>query len=397
MKVLDAAIRQLQQGGMVILTDDNDRENEGDLVLAAEFANADNINFMLQQARGVICLSLTQANSAKLRLEQQPMRHTNATAARFTISIDAVEGVSTGVSALDRAQTIQTAINPKATPQDIATPGHVFPLLAEEWGVLRRRGHTEGSIDLAKIAGLRPAAVICEILNEDGGMARDDALQAFAEKHQLPIVSIQDIVTYRWQQEAVIRAEAQTIIPTPSYGNLTLRAFVNPINGEEALAIHSNTFIAGENCPVRVHSSCLTGDLFASLRCDCGDQLQQALAIIAQENGVLIYVLQEGRGIGLVNKLKAYELQDQGLDTVEANLKLGFAADERDFAVAAQIITYLQIPSIQLLTNNPEKCRQLEQYGVNVAERRPLVPKVTPENANYLKTKQNKLNHSLTL
>ena len=396
MNIIQTAIESLQQGKMVILIDDATRENEGDLVLAAEFATTENINFMLQQTCGVVCLSLTQDRLKQLQLDLAPRHHTSVHAANFTLSIDAAQGVTTGVSAADRVKTIQAVINPHAIPADLATPGHLFPLQAHEQGVLGRGGHTEGSVDLTRIAGLQPAAVICEIMNPDGTMAKGKQLTAFSAQHDIPIISIADIRLYRWQHDKIIQSIACAKLPT-ELGKLTVHAFRDPISNDEAIAVYRQDFKPHADCLVRAHSSCVTGDLFSSLRCDCGDQLTLAMQQIVEQNGVLLYLPQEGRGIGLANKIKAYQLQDQGLDTVEANLKLGFEPDERDFAMAAQMLKILQLPSIQLLTNNPQKVKQLQQYGITVSQRIALHTESKQENLHYLKTKQDKFSHDLSI
>jgi len=394
---LTQAADQLRNGRMVILVDDEDRENEGDLVLAAEFATSDAINFMAKNARGLICLSLSPDRVDELQLP--PMVNHNATPRKtaFTVSIEARVGVSTGISAADRAHTIRTAIDPTKGHRDLISPGHIFPLRAQAGGVLVRTGHTEGSIDLVRIAGLKPAAVICEIMNEDGTMARLTDLRRFSETHGIPIVSIQEIVNYRMQAECLIEEVAQTVLPSQFSSEdspFRVHAFRSRIDGSEHLAL--TTAEVGPGALVRVHSECLTGDVFGSLRCDCGEQLKTSLQqIAAGKNGALIYMRnQEGRGIGLANKMKAYALQDRGLDTVEANQHLGFGADLRHYGIGAQIIRALGLRKIKLLTNNPKKIVGLDGYGIEIVERVPLRSSVHPSNARYLRTKVDKLQHS---
>ncbi len=390
---VETAIRQFQQGGMVVIADDASRENEGDLVIAAEYATPAAINFIAHYACGTICLSLQDSYLKRLQLDLQPERATNKTTARFTISIDAAQGVSTGVSAIDRAKTIATVLDPQSRPEDLCTPGHIFPLRAEPMGVLTRRGHTEASVDLAKLAKLQPAAVICEIMNPDGTMARGQALAEFAKLYNLPLLSVDDIARYRLIHENLVYPYAQAALPTTKGGDLTIRIFRNKIDNSEITVLHLPDFIPTEHTPVRLHSECLTGDLFGSLRCDCGTQLQMALDYITQHNGVLLYLPQEGRGIGLGDKIRAYALQEKGLNTVEANLEMGFAADLRDYAWAAQVLKALGLYNIDLLTNNPNKINQLEGYGITINQRIPLPSVIATHNASYLKTKKDQLNH----
>jgi 3,4-dihydroxy 2-butanone 4-phosphate synthase/GTP cyclohydrolase II len=396
MSRLSEAIERLKAGRMIILVDDEDRENEGDLVLAAEFATGEAVNFMATHARGLICLAMEAA--AVDRLGLPPMTALNRTARRtaFTVSIEAREGVTTGISAFDRARTIQAAVAPGASAADIVSPGHVFPLRAEPAGVLARAGHTEGSVDLMRIAGLRPAAVICEVMKADGQMARMDDLEAFAAAHDIPILTIAEVAAHRIATERLVEPVAAARLPSAHAPHgLTAQAFRSLVDGREYLAVLRGRVADG--ALVRVHSECLTGDVLGSLRCDCGAQLQAALRRIGEsENGVLIYLQgHEGRGVGLANKIRAYALQDQGLDTVEANAALGFADDLRDYAVAAQILKTLGLRRVRLLSNNPRKAAGLAGYGVEVIEEIPLTPPANPHNRDYLAAKRDKLGHRL--
>ena len=390
------AITQLQNGGMVVIKDDHARENEGDLVIAAEYATAQAINFFTQEARGIVCLSLDKQYAEKLQLPLHPKRQTEDTTAPFTLSIDARLGIGTGVSAADRAKTIAMVLDDKATADDFTMPGHVFPLLANPLGVLKRRGHTEGSVDIMRLAGLKPAAVICEIMKPDGNMAREQDLDVFAQRHDIAVLSVDDIAQYRLAHEVLVHEYASAKLPTRELGNFQIRVFRNAIDDREITVLHCPDFKARAATPVRLHSACMTGDIFHSLRCDCGEQLQQALEYIAEHNGVFLYLPQEGRDIGLGNKIRAYALQELGLDTVEANVKLGFEADGRNYAWAAQVLKLMQIPSVDLLTNNPDKIQQLQHYGVVVNQRIDLVTTPTPENMAYLTVKQSKLHHFST-
>jgi len=395
MSALSQALNQLRQGGMVILVDDEDRENEGDLVVAAEFATPETINFMARYGRGLICLALTGEQVDRLGLPQMVANNRARRSTAFTVSIEAVEGITTGISAHDRAKTMQVAANPQVRSTDIASPGHVFPLRAAEGGVLARNGHTEGAVDLMRLAGLKPAGVICEVMRDDGEMARRPDLDIFARDHKLPILTIQDIIAHRVANETLVDEVARSELPTQhSPVPLEVRAFRSRLDGTEHLALLRNPL--GSTPLVRLHSECLTGDALGSLRCDCGPQLQEALRQIATGNGgALIYLRgQEGRGIGLANKIRAYALQDQGHDTVEANTALGFAPDARDYGIAAQILRTLGIERLRLLSNNPDKALSLEQFGIEVAVRVPLEIPANPYNWRYLATKRDKLGHT---
>lgn len=396
--VIARALEDLRQGKMIILFDHENRENEGDLVLAAEKVTPEAINFMAQYARGLICLALVEEDINRLQIPMMVKHSTNPFNTAFTASIEAAKGVTTGISAADRAHTIQVAINPKNGLRDIVMPGHIFPLRARKGGVLERRGQTEGSTDLTHLAGLKPAAVICEIMNPDGSMARFPDLERFAKQHQLSLLSIRDLIQYRLQTESLVKEIASIRLPTEEHGELTIKLFESCLDKHHHLAVIKEKSVAS-NQPtlVRIHSECFTGDLFGSARCDCGWQLHESLAQISQQGGVLLYLRQEGRGIGLLNKLKAYVLQDQGLDTVEANQKLGFGSDDRNYWIGAQMLQNLKILQIKLLTNNPQKIIDLEQYGIEVIERIPLIATPNATNRAYLKTKQTKLGHLLNL
>lgn len=392
---IEQAITELQAGRMVILVDDEDRENEGDLVAAAEHITPQSINFMSRFGCGLICLPMADSLIDKLGLPMMASCNRSPYGTAFTVSIEAALGVTTGISAHDRARTIQVAIDPKSGPNDVISPGHVFPLRARAGGVLKRAGQTEGSIDLMKIAGLTPAAVICEIINEDGTMSRRDELAIFSKQHTIPMVTIKDLIEYRIRHERLVEEIATSRIPLHQRGDFTMTVFSNQIDTAEHFALTKPQRFSNQVPLVRIHSECITGDVFGSCKCDCGSQLQQSLSLIAAEGGILIYLRQEGRGIGLGNKLKAYALQEQGYDTVEANEQLGLPVDNRDYAVAYQILKYMGIDVVRLLTNNPGKVAAVTEYGIKVSERISLAIEPTQENIEYLKTKQDKLGHIL--
>ncbi|OPX21116.1 MAG: bifunctional 3,4-dihydroxy-2-butanone 4-phosphate synthase/GTP cyclohydrolase II [Desulfobacca sp. 4484_104] len=394
---IEEVITDIQQGKMIILVDDEDRENEGDLTLAAEKVTPEAINFMARFGRGLICLALSPEIIEQLQIPMMVSHNTSPFRTAFTVSIEAKRGVTTGISAADRATTIQTAVADNAQPEDLVSPGHVFPLRARKGGVLVRTGQTEGSVDLARLAGLKPAAVICEVMKDDGSMARMADLEIFAAHHDLKIATIADLVAYRLGHESFVHRRAITKLPT-YYGEFTAIAYENDIDEFQHLALVKGDVRPDQPVLVRVHSECLTGDVFGSLRCDCGDQLISAMQMVEAEGcGVIIYMHQEGRGIGLINKLRAYELQDQGADTVEANIALGFKADLRDYGIGAQILRDLGVRQMRLMTNNPKKIIGLEGYGLKVVERVPLEVPPKRENLKYLKTKCMKMGHLLDM
>jgi 3,4-dihydroxy 2-butanone 4-phosphate synthase/GTP cyclohydrolase II len=391
----EEAIEEIKQGRLLILVDDEDRENEGDLTIAAEKVTPEAINFMAKYGRGLICLSLAPEWVDKLQLPMQPKRNESRFGTAFTISIEAAKGVTTGISAYDRATTILTAVQDRVQPEDVSTPGHIFPLRARRGGVLVRAGQTEGSVDLSKLAGLKPAAVICEIMRDDGNMARMPDLEVFAQEHGLKIATIEDLIRYRSKFDSLVQAVGEADLPTCA-GNFRAIAYESDIDDYTHIALVKGEINEDEPVLVRVHSECLTGDVFGSLRCDCGSQLQKAMRMIEEEGtGVVLYMRQEGRGIGLGNKIRAYHLQDLGQDTVQANLSLGFQPDLRDYGIGAQILVDLGVSKMRLMTNNPKKIVGLEGYGLEVVERVPLEGPLCETNANYLRTKKEKLGHLL--
>jgi 3,4-dihydroxy 2-butanone 4-phosphate synthase/GTP cyclohydrolase II len=392
---ISEAIEDIRNGKMVILVDDEDRENEGDLCMAAQFVTPEAINFMARLGRGLICLTVNEDIASRLKLNLMVKDNQARFGTAFTVSIEARHGVTTGISAADRATTILAAVNPAAKPEDIVSPGHVFPILARKGGVLVRTGQTEGSVDLCRLAGLTPAGVICEVMKDDGTMARMPDLEVFAAEHGIRICATADIIRYRRRYEKLVRRVAQVQMPT-KYGNFALIAYENDVDPYQHLALVSGDVKDKEDVLVRMHSECFTGDVLGSLRCDCGTQLHTALRMIADEGcGVLVYLRQEGRGIGLMNKLKAYELQEQGMDTVEANLHLGFTADPREYGLGAQILQDLGVTSMRLMTNNPVKRAGIEGYGLTVSGRVPLEIPAGDLNRKYLQTKREKMGHLL--
>ena len=391
---IEEAIEDIRAGKMVILVDDEDRENEGDLCMAAQMVTPDAVNFMATHGRGLICLTLVPEQIEKLRLPMMVRDNKSPFETAFTVSIEARQGVTTGISAADRAQTIQTAVRLDVKAEDIVSPGHIFPLRARRGGVLVRTGQTEGSVDLARLAGLRPSGVICEIMNEDGTMSRMPELKKFARKHKLKICTIADLVAYRLQKDTLVQRAAETRLPTRYGGEFTAIVYTNDVDDYEHLALVKGKVDPESEVLVRVHSECLTGDVFGSMRCDCGGQLHAAMKMVEQAGtGIILYMHQEGRGIGLVNKLKAYALQDGGMDTVEANKELGFKADLRDYGIGAQILRDLGVRSMRLLTNNPRKFVGLEGYGLSVVESVPIEIAATNDTRRYMKTKKDKLGH----
>lgn len=393
---IEEGIEDVRNGKMVIIVDDEDRENEGDVMIASEKVTPQAINFMARYACGLICLSLTEERARTLNLPLMVQDNTSPYNTAFTVSIEARTGVTTGISAHDRARTVLTAIDDNSGADDLARPGHIFPLIARPGGVLVRVGHTEASSDIARLAGLKPSGVICEIMKEDGSMGRLPDLEIFAEQHGLKIVTIADLIQYKMRKEKLVRRAVETRLPTRYGGEFTLIAYENDVDGLEHLAFVKGDIKPDDVVLVRVHSECMTGDVFGSMRCDCGEQLRLAMALIGKEGkGVLVYMRQEGRGIGLVNKIKAYSLQDEGADTVEANEALGFGADLRDYGVGAQILNDIGVRKMKLITNNPRKIVGLEGYGLSVVERVHLELPPTPDNIHYLKTKREKMGHLL--
>jgi len=392
---IEDAIEEIRRGHMVVVCDGEDRENEGDLVLAAQFATPEAVNFMAKEARGLICLALTPERCDELGLDLMAAKNEAPLQTAFTVSIEAAEGVTTGISAHDRARTIQVAIDPHTRPTDLVQPGHVFPLKAKAGGVLERTGHTEASVDLARLAGLIPAGAICEIMNEDGTMARVPDLVPYCKRHGLRMVTVTELIAYRRRTEKLVERIVATRLPT-AFGEFTAVGYRSLIDDKHHVAMVKGDVADEQDVLVRVHSECLTGDVFHSLRCDCGEQLAAALAMIEREGrGVLLYLSQEGRGIGLLNKLRAYRLQEDGLDTVDANLKLGLPADLRDYGIGAQILSDLGLSSIRILTNNPKKIIGMEGYGLSVTEQVPIQAIPNPHNEDYLRAKRDKLGHIL--
>ena len=395
---IQEAIDDIRRGKMIILVDDEDRENEGDLCMAAQFVSAESVNFMARYGRGLICLSLSEEMADKLKLQPMVQENKARFGTAFTISIEARNGVTTGISAADRATTIKTAVNPEAKPEDLVSPGHVFPIRARKGGVLVRTGQTEGSVDLCRLAGLTPAGVICEVMRDDGTMARMPDLEVFAREYNLKIVTIADLIDYRMQNESLIRRVAQATIPTCYGGDFNIIVYENDVDQMQHIALVKGEIGKGDEVLVRVHSECLTGDIFASKRCDCGDQLHCAMKMVEEEGkGVIVYMRQEGRGIGLVNKIKAYALQEEGHDTVEANIALGFKPDLRDYGIGAQILVDLGVHRMRLMTNNPKKIVGLEGYGIEITKRIPLEIHPNDDNIRYMQTKQKKMGHLLKI
>jgi 3,4-dihydroxy 2-butanone 4-phosphate synthase/GTP cyclohydrolase II len=392
---IEEAIEEIRRGHMIVVCDGEDRENEGDLVMAAQFATPEAVNFMAKEARGLVCLALTGERCEQLGLRLMAAKNEAPLQTAFTVTIEAAEGVSTGISAHDRAHTIQVAIDPHSGPGDLVTPGHIFPLRSKEGGVLERTGHTEASIDLARLAGLIPAGVICEVMNDDGTMARVPDLEQYCARHGLKMITVAELIAYRRRTEKLVERVVATRLPT-AYGEFTAVGYRSLVDDKHHVAMVKGEVSGGEDVLVRVHSECLTGDVFHSLRCDCGVQLAAALAMIEREGeGVLLYLSQEGRGIGLLNKLRAYRLQEEGHDTVDANLKLGLPADLRDYGIGAQILGDLGLSTIRILTNNPKKIVGLEGYGLSVTAQIPIETVPNPHNEEYLRAKRDKLGHSL--
>jgi 3,4-dihydroxy 2-butanone 4-phosphate synthase / GTP cyclohydrolase II len=394
---VEEALEDIREGKFVVVVDDEDRENEGDLTIAAQFATPEAVNFMATHGRGLICLCLTEERCDELDLRPMTDRNETPFGTAFTVAIEAREGVTTGISAHDRSRTIQVAIDPSKGPDDLVQPGHVFPLRARPGGVLQRAGQTEAAVDLARLAGLLPAGVVCEVMNEDGTMARVPDLSRYCERHGLTMITVADLIEYRRRTEKLVERTTEIRLPT-AYGEFTAVAFRERLTGKYHVALVKGEVAGHENVLVRVHSECLTGDVFHSLRCDCGEQLELALTRIgAEERGVLLYMAQEGRGIGLLNKLKAYELQEGGLDTVEANVALGFPDDAREWGIGNQILADLGLTTIRILTNNPRKATGLEGYGLAITDQLPIEVSAKAENRRYLEAKRDKLGHSLSV
>jgi len=392
---VEEALDDVRAGRMVVVCDDEDRENEGDLTLAAQFATPEAINFMAKEGRGLICLALTPQRCDELGLDLMAAKNESPFETAFTVSIEARDGVTTGISAADRARTIQVAIDPGSAPRDLVQPGHIFPLKAKPGGVLERTGQTEAAVDLARLAGLNPAGVICEVMNDDGTMARVPDLERYCARHNLKMITVADLIAYRRRHDKLVERVVTTRLPT-GFGEFNVVGYRSLVDDKHHVAMVKGEVEGESDVLVRVHSECLTGDVFHSLRCDCGEQLESALAMIEREGrGVLLYLAQEGRGIGLLNKLRAYKLQEEGLDTVDANLRLGLPADLRDYGIGAQILVDLGLSSIRILTNNPKKIRGLEGYGLSVSAQIPIVHTPNPHNENYLRAKAERMGHTL--
>jgi len=395
MNTIEEALRELVSGKMIIVMDDEDRENEGDLIASGELCTPDTINFMSSEAKGLICVSITPERAKELELDIMVQNSNAVHGTNFTVSVDYIHGTSTGISAFDRAATVRAMANKTTKPSDLARPGHIFPLIAKKEGVLRRAGHTEATVDLMRLAGLKPIGVLCEIINEDGSMARRDDLIKFGEKHNMKIITVKDLIAYRFRSDSLVEQVTDVHLPT-DYGDFEMKVYQNIVDGKEHLALVKGSWQEDETILVRVHSECLTGDVFGSMRCDCGDQLHQAMEMIEKAGkGILLYMRQEGRGIGFVNKCKAYRLQDEGLDTVEANEKLGFKADARDYGIGAQILADLGVRKMKLITNNPTKRVGLNSYGIEVIDLIPLEIMPNEINRKYLLTKKLKMGHIL--